>query len=302
MVTVNFKFNTSEQRIKQAFDEEGKIVTGHEITLSVNPTELTRKQRSLLMNYSRYSAPYTYTLCSTYDSLTLDELLCEIEKVETRKSKEVKEKEDEQRKRDEQKNSLRTLAANEGFQLGEERNNYFYLMHESKQVSSEFSISEEEGAHETFSKLMKSYKDRVKKEAGAQRKEQEEDTLKVRVAQWISERGSELAKLRLKHNFEYMKLVGRENAQVIIENDPVLSDFKLISDNLYDQLSYTNQHSEPPLEVLQELDLLANHDFLESLDVEYRHLEDCGDQTEYWIVGGIRVVSGVEIKIAKSFS
>lgn len=311
MKTVNFRFYASESRIKEAFSE-GVIISNDMITIPVDPSTLTKLQRELLMRNSKYDAPSPknpfvaeYTMGSqTYNAITLEEILEELSTKEEKakgleeaKQAQRAKQEEEKLSKMEQEETLKTLAKNEGFGISKSSfDNGFYLTLFNEQVSNSFSIIEKEGAHETFSKLVKSYEQRKEKEAEKLKEEQQQEDLKVSVAEWISQHGSRLAQLRLKHNFEYMKLAGREDARRIMANDPLLSDFKIISQGLYDSFYPTNQNSEPTLKLLEELDVLASIEILNSLDIEYRH-ED--DDTEYWITARLNVVSGVEVIIAK---
>lgn len=307
MKTVNFRFKTSEERIKQAFNE-GQIISNQQITIDVDPSSLKQDQRELLMRNCKYDSPGLYFPGSqTYNALTLEELIKELlaheqkaREIEEREAAQRVKEEEEQAKEEEKVETLRILAVGEGLMIQRNGFDYFNLANKVggsvKAVSDKFRIFEEEGAHETFAKMIKSYRERKEKQAKMLKDLQDKDDLKVRVAEWIAKHGSRLAKLRLKHNFEYMKLAGREDVRRIIAKDPLLSDFKIVPEELYNSMYSTNQDSEPPLKLLEEFDVLAGIEILNSLNIEYRH-ED--DDTEYWITARLNVVSGVEVVIAK---
>lgn len=98
------------------------------------------------------------------------------------------------------------------------------------------------------------------------KEEKEEEEAKKKVAQpvkaqntdesdaraWIHAHGSDLARLREKYNFSFIRLAAKELLKQMLSSEEKLQGFSLLQEDIYNELSVAGKDSKPTLKVLQE--------------------------------------------------
>jgi hypothetical protein len=152
--------------------------------------------------------------------------------------------------------------------------------------------------NETFEQLYNDFTEgkHLEKVAEIDAAEKESKALPGKVKSWIQKNGSELAQLRVKHNFEYMHLAGVEHARQLIAENEELKDMETMCKSFYDSLTVLDEDYAPTIGMLRDMDRLHDHPLADNIS-----LETNDDSGNVYLIFRVKVVSEVSIYLFRKY-